>query len=423
MTGVFRATLVVLFVSVPLARADGCKWFRDGRIVPEHEQRALIEWADGVETLYLAVRTDPTADASVWVVPVRATATAVGAEPIDEFPVVPYYLPLAARANRILQNVIDMTAVWDSGGLLCPVFMPGCHAETRPAAEESRVEKLGMVVTVVSAESRAAIEQYLDTQGVNRAAADLSSLDPYFGGGYAFVCGWVARRDGPVTATGLKVHFPSPTAWFPLRPTRAYTNRVRTVVFVRGLVKPAADCNLPELACQYVDGSVVPQGVLQAFAASAQDSLSYYYGFRNTERLTRVTLTTDPQQWDRDLELVPGTTPNGAAALAVIGAGGLVILASALLAAPVGLIIPWLTVAKADRHSVDWLAGVLIGAAIVFTIWASALLLAVWAGWLRFRGRRVRPYGTLALLLLAVLHFAVVFAVCRGLMAWIDTGA
>jgi hypothetical protein len=424
MTSTFRLTLAAMLVSAPFVSADGCKWAKDGRIVPEHEQQALIEWANGTETLYVAARSDPTSEGSVWVVPVRAPAAAVKAEPIDQFPVVPHYMPLAAKAKRILQNAIDVTAIFDSGGLLCPLFMSGCSGQPPLAVEKSRVEKLGMVVTVVSADSRVAIESYLDAQGVHRSAADLSSLDPYFGRNeFAFVCGWVARAGEPVTATGLKLAFPSPTVWFPLRPTRAYTNAVETVVFVRGFVKPAADCKLPGLACQYVEGPVVNQGVLQAFAPVDRNYFWYRYGFPNSERLTRVTLTTDPQQWDRDLELVEGTTTSGTVALAVIETrhGYLFPLASALLGVPFGLLAPWLTVPKADRRWFDLLAGALMGAAVVFTILASAVVLSVWQ-WLRFRGRLVRRNCLLSLGLLAVLHFATVFALCRGLMAWIDSG-
>jgi hypothetical protein len=56
MTQLRTATVAILLVGSPAA-ADGCKWYRDGRIVPEREQRALIEWADRRETLYVATRT------------------------------------------------------------------------------------------------------------------------------------------------------------------------------------------------------------------------------------------------------------------------------------------------------------------------------------------------------------------------------
>ena len=62
---------LVSLSALPLgAHADGCKFALNGRFVPEREQRAMIEWANGTETLYVAALSDPTTEGSVWVVPV-----------------------------------------------------------------------------------------------------------------------------------------------------------------------------------------------------------------------------------------------------------------------------------------------------------------------------------------------------------------
>jgi hypothetical protein len=356
------------------------------------------------------------------VVPIRAAAAAVRAEPVDEFPTVVYYNTVKGRARNQLGMAIGLAGVLDSGGLCCPFFIGGCGGAPVPtnAIEASRVEKLGMIVTVVSANSRVEIERYLDAQRVNRAAADLSPLDPYFGQDtYAFVCGWVAKRGEPVAATALKVTFPSPTLWFPLLPTRAYTDPVETVVYARGFVKPAAGCDLRGLSCEYIYGAVEAKGVLQAFATDRPKDLLHHDYFSRLERLTRVTLARDPQKWDRDLELVPGMTPVGSVALAVTGwVGFLGPLWSALLGAMLGLMIPRLTVSRAERRRIDWLAGALTGAAIALSIWVSAIVFAAWR-WLKFRDRPNQPSRYVVLPLLAIVHFAIVFAVCRGLMAWI----
>lgn len=419
----YTAVALLLLALPSDTRADGCKFASNGRVVPEREQRALIEWADGTETLYVATLSDPITEGNVWVVPVRAAATLVVAEPVEEMPAVVYYQTLKRRAERQLREAIAFAAVLDSGGVCCPLFIGGCGMDAPKAAVEvSRVEQLGMVVTVLSAESRAEIEQYLDAQGVNRAAADLSPLDPYFGQlGYAFVCGWVANRDQPTSAAGLKVVFPSPTLWFPLRPTRAYTEPVETVVYARGFVRPAAGCHLPRLKCEYIYGEVKAVGLGQVFDKSQSRDHPGYAPPDLLEPFTRVTLTTDPQQWDRDLELVPGTTTVGAVALAVTGwVGFLGPLWAALLGAALGLMIPWLTIPKAERRRGDWLSGAAIGAAIVLTIWISALAFTVWQG-MRFPDRPYRLRRYVVLSALAVVHFAIVFAACHGLIAWITT--
>jgi hypothetical protein len=131
-----------------------------------------------------------------------------------------------------------------------------------------------------------------------------------------------------------------------------------------------------------------------------------------------VTLTNDPQKWNRDLELVPGTTPIGTVALAVTGwAGFLGPLWSALLGALLGLAITPLTIPRVKRRWGDWFAGALTGASIVLTIAASAVVFFLWRA-LRLRDQPSRPSGYLVLMALAVAHFALVLAACHGLIAW-----
>jgi hypothetical protein len=416
------ATFVFLLAAPAYVAADGCKFDRRGRTVPEREQRALVEWSDGVETLHVAALSDATTEGAVWIVPVRATSAAIRAEPIEEFPVVPYYETLRERAHEQLRNWIAVAAVLDSGGLCCPFFFGGCN-DSKSAAkafEASRVEKLGMIVTVVSAESRAALEEYLDAQGVNRSAANLSSLAQYFEKGeYAFVCGWVAKSDERVTATGLKIVFPSPTLWFPLLPTRAYTNDVETVVYTRGFVTPAPGCELPGLKCEYIYGPVKPAGLQTVFRKD-----EYFRNWSGSEPLTRVTLTADPQQWDRDLELVPGTTPVGTFCLALTGWGmRLGLVWPGLLGALLGLAIPLMTIHRIDRSWTDFAAGALTGAAIALSIWASVLVFCTWRNF-KFRRhpwRRLLPYFVLPPF--AIVHFGICLGACRALQAWIAASA
>jgi hypothetical protein len=131
---------------IPAARADGCKFQTDGRLVTEREQRAVIEWEDGVETLHVAARADPTTEGTVWIVPIRANARSVQAEPVERFPAVVYYETLKSRAVRDLRDSIGVTGLLNSGGLCLFTFFGGCGGAGPAAAiEESRVEKLGMV--------------------------------------------------------------------------------------------------------------------------------------------------------------------------------------------------------------------------------------------------------------------------------------
>jgi hypothetical protein len=62
MRSAFLAVFIFLFTPQPVLRADGYKFSFDGRIVPEREQRALIEWADGAEALYVAALSHSTSE-------------------------------------------------------------------------------------------------------------------------------------------------------------------------------------------------------------------------------------------------------------------------------------------------------------------------------------------------------------------------
>lgn len=109
----------IFFLIPHSAFADGCKYRFDGRLVPEREQRAVIEWTNGTETLYVAALGDPTSEANVWIVPVRADPKSIQAEPVDEFPTVTRYETVKRKAEERLWTKIGLGVIFDSGGLCC----------------------------------------------------------------------------------------------------------------------------------------------------------------------------------------------------------------------------------------------------------------------------------------------------------------
>jgi hypothetical protein len=131
-----------------------------------------------------------------------------------------------------------------------------------------------------------------------------------------------------------------------------------------------------------------------------------------------VTLKDDPQSWNQDLELEPGATTGGQVNLALtgwvqdIGLGW-----SAIIGALLGLSLPLVTIPRADRRFIDYLGGALTGGAIMFTIWASALVFAGWR-WVRFGDGLGSPRRILSLVGLAVAHFLSVLAIYLLLVTW-----
>ena len=305
-----RFGLVLLCcLTLPLAiRGDGCIIDRLRRYVPEQEQLAFIEWQNGRERMYVATRTDPTDHPSLWIVPVRSSPESVQAEPVETAPQVVYYQPLVARTRERLQRAIFMTALLDSGGMLVWMGLPflpiGCPAAFAPGGdvqEYQRVEKLGMVVTVMTARSAEALDRYLTDNGVSTTAANLAALQPYLGQQeeYALVCGWLTKGGKKLAARAVRVDFPTPKLFYPLQPTCVYQTEVRTVIYVRGLVQPAADLAVPGVQCHYVRGAVKEINLGYSFAPPKREYGGYFRPpppDSTLEPLTRIELTSGPSR-------------------------------------------------------------------------------------------------------------------------------
>jgi hypothetical protein len=382
------APALLLCLMLPLAvRGDGCVIDRLGRYVPETEQLAFIEWQDGHERLYVTTRTAPTEQASLWIVPVRARPDRVQAEPVETAPQVVYYQRIVQRAQKRLQEAFLLTFVLDTG--LFPLgALPfiGCAGDKAPndhdVREHQRVEKYGMVVTVVTAKTAEGLDRYLTANGVSTSASRLIALTPYLGqqDEFALVCGWLAKGGPELTARAVRVDFPTPTIFYPLQPTRVYESKIPTVVYVRGLVRPVADLAVPGVQCSYLRGAVEE--------ISLGSSVTKSKGKPNRRRppseealepLTRVELTSIPSSWTSDLVLEPGA-PAMIAVARLIDRGGLPLLWgwSIVLGMLLSVFLPWAILPRENRGRSDWLWAAAVGAATGLSVWVSILVFVAW---------------------------------------------
>ena len=247
-----------------------------------------------------------------------------------------------------------------------------------------RVEKLGMVVEVLTAQSTAALDRYLADKQLDVKAADINALNPYLEGEYTLICGWPADPKTPLTARAVRVDFPTPAIYYPLRPTRVYESTVDTAIYVRGWARPQPGMDLPGLRCRYVRGKVSDLHLAETFETDI------HAPFPRTELdrleevpLTRVDLTPLPRGWTQDLLLEPGVPAAVAAAerINAVGAGGTWLL-SVLLGVVLAAWLPFAVVPPGQRKGSDWLWASWVGAGIGLSIYASAFLLY---GWLRDR--------------------------------------
>jgi hypothetical protein len=409
-----------------VARGDGCVIDRLGRYVPEKEQRAFIEWKNGHERLYVATRTAPTEQASLWIVPIRAAPDRVWAEPVETAPRLVYYQPIAARARQRLEAGIFMTAVLDTGLLPCALLpFIGCEGEKRRETEKDdvrehrRVEKYGMIVTVVSAITAEGLDRYLADNGIHTSAAQLVGLTPYLGqeDEYSLVCGWMGKGGKELTARAVRVDFPTPTIFYPLQPTRVYESVIPTVVYVRGLVRPVADLAVPGATYTYLHGNVTN---LESRFVKSTDLSERRRPVPESifEELTRVELTSASSSWTSDLVMEPSAPPAIAFA-SLIDRGGLALLWawSIALGMLLSVFLPRAILSREQRCWKDWLWAATVGAATGLSVWVSVLVLVAWAR-NRFPGqtsdRGVSVFGQIVLLLgapgaIAILLFVAVF--------------
>ncbi len=355
------------------AQADGFVLGLKGAPVPEEEQQALVEWRDGREQLFLATRTGPTQGPSVWVVPVPGLPEEVRAEPLERFPRVVTFHSVTASARARLNEVRNWGLVLDSGFLLVFGLLSQTAQATRAGGMEGqppegvqvhqRVEKLGLVVELLTAQSAKTLDHYLARHALNARADRLTMLEPYFEQPYTFVCAWSATGSRTPAARSLRIEFPSPTVYYPLRPSQAYGADLAANVYVRGWARPSANPSPAGARCRYGRGMVREEGAASPAAV---------------EPLTRVELG-PARDWSADLNLEPGPPTVVRVAQGVEALGSWLIF---LLMAAVGVVVasalPWLMVPARQRGWEDWVWAWLVGAATCLSILATAIVFYAW---------------------------------------------
>jgi hypothetical protein len=367
-----HVVVVIAGLAMPaFVRADGLVLARQKGLhfVAEKEQRAYIECDAGHERLHVATRTEANANPTLWIVPVPAEAAQVRAEPAEFYPHVGAERSVVASARAVIRQIRATALLADAG--LAGVFatttkVHSVFAGISGVQVSQHVEKLGMVVEVLSAESPDALDAYLAEKQVPVRAGDINSLQPYFQAGHAFVCGWSIAPGLSNEARCLQIDFPSAAAFFPLRPSSVYPGDIRTVVYVRGWFHPRPGHSIPGLTCRYIFGGLAHEGLI--------------LDQTNTSKpLTRVEVSGSPQQWDQDLILDPGE-PLAVQVAQGIGALGSKVVpwSAAVLGLILGTFLPFLVFDRNERRGPDFIWSSAVGAAIALTIFASALVFAVW---------------------------------------------
>jgi hypothetical protein len=372
----------------PTVRADGFVLDKSGRYVPEQEQQAFIEWHDGMERLFIHTRTAESSESTLWIVPVPASPELVRAEPVAKFPVVGYERNIVISARTHLERLGAYAIILDTGLLpLTCLAMMGCGSDVKSASGltvHQHVERLGMVLEILTAQSPTALDEYLTRKQLYFRATGITAMTPYLNQNHTLICAWAAEPSTKPSARAVRIDFPTPFIFYPLRPTSVYESSIKSSIYVKGWVRQQARSETSTIKCHYVVGQVRE---IDPDDKTERSSLKGRYG--EGEPLTRVQLPSEPSSWTEDLSFEPGV-PNPirvCQALDALGEG-LPWMLSAVLGVILAPLLPVLVISRSQRTWGDYLWAVFVGGAMCLSVFASAALFFVWC-----RMRRLPPGG------------------------------
>lgn len=404
------AVLGALTLATPWLYADGFLYKKGGYLKEEH-QAAFIEWHEGKERLYVETRAQGVASGTLWIVPIIAPPDQVKAEPVTTRPQVRYAKTFLHEADSQVLKTLIAFALADSGAglLLGPVLaVTSLGSESKGVFSQvgsvlggsgggvvvhDRVVKLGMTIEVLSAVSVSALDDYLAGKQLDVKAKDLWSLAPYLEQQAAIVCAWAS---GPLEARAMRIDFPTPRIFFPLRPSQVYKDPISTDIYVRGFAKPPP-------------GFLTPWIRIEPVSADLSDG-------EKDQPLTRVHVTGSPSSWNEDVWLEPGGTLRWNLRWFVVynplGHPWAVITWTGMLA---GLLLPILLIPRPQRQGRDFLLGALTGAGIGLSLFCTWFIARHWHGLRRQGLEGTAPFTVGSVLILFIsLHLLLVVGWCVG---------
>ncbi|MBD3387475.1 MAG: DUF2330 domain-containing protein [Candidatus Altiarchaeales archaeon] len=257
----WAALAVVLFL-ISSVTADGGAYVRytydTDRLsrISEDIQYGYIEHERGVEELRIAVACDLDGEEAFWILPLPAQASEVEVDILEGFPKFRGY-DVESRTGSIVSKWPYLTLtqgyplfgspllLWHLG-----VFNMGGGGRSSSAGGtdaginiETRLEKKGLTVEVLEAESWQALDGYLKGKGVSLPDSDRPAVQEYIGQRYSFVVSWISnvgvyKRSGSDTLS-LKARFPVEKPYYPLKLTSVYGEETVPIrLYLKGFMTP-----------------------------------------------------------------------------------------------------------------------------------------------------------------------------------------
>lgn len=239
------------------ARADGMI-FDKGSTAPvmENEQRVAAILGDGRQSMVIAVSLEGTGKhkdkddkGSAWIFPVLGSPEEVKVDVVDSFPAM---FNRGDIEKRFTERFMACAAGPTYTSLICvPVLVPYYLSYKRglPRGPYIEVDKWGIHVETVAAESLDELGTYLKERGLEVKPKQLESFSAYCSEKHTFIIAWLASHKEMIAHFGeekdrplgrrpcLFVDYPASKGFYPLVPTSGYGNRqVKVVVYLFGHV-------------------------------------------------------------------------------------------------------------------------------------------------------------------------------------------
>jgi hypothetical protein len=313
------------------------------RPVNQDQQMAAIVHAGGVQKMLITVNFKAEdADSALWILPIPGRPDGVKLDVADAFPNF-----VGRDFRRDARDVIfwffnDTATTEIYTVILDAILIPNLMGTRMGAGVHASLEKWGIRIEAVTAESLEELADYLQRNEVEVPEGDLASFEPYLSGGYVLVVAWMASREEflrefpgyhkghPLRPGGerypcLYIEFPAERAFYPLRPTSGYGDAVIPVtVFFVGHVLPETSPSVSEhIAVSYHRKGAFRPEISKRFVEGLPERVPY----------TVLHIETEARKLTDDLRFRAGRPLGVAYAEIVLASGntGAFVLAAALV--------------------------------------------------------------------------------------------
>jgi hypothetical protein len=345
----------------------------------ENEQRAAIAYQNGFEKMIIAIDFRMAYDKAVWIFPLPAKPEKIVIDVVTEFP---------RFRGRNIEESLQQNLMSILLGIVDPVFIlalteriyplkAGVLEETTGVIIHEHLEKEGVTVELVTAESGDALYNYLTNKGLKVEKNAITIFDSYIGKEYSFVVAWITRYCDGYTNTckpwyseiyqsygpynrkvGIFITFPTSKVFYPLLPTSVYGSKPIPVnIYLVGYFEPKV---YPEIE-SYTKTSYYIQDYLST-------SLTEFFGSTILRNLpyTKVEIVAPSKYFVSDLYFEESSRAKLIGF--IVSHRILVILVVAIISAAAGGITGFIIYRKMGKFA-------LIGMANIFTLAGVAIAL------------------------------------------------